>query len=430
MQTRALILTPIYPWPGDPYEAVFIHQQIMNLAGQGVKCQILTFRPGPPGAPDWLARWSWLRNPWRWLSRPRESAGVSIAHTFYAQGRRRRDDVIPSVAEALIRFIKRHPEYRECNVIYAHWLWTGGAAALMLRDYFGWPVVAMARGSEMHYWQAIHRHCLPYVKRVIIEADVAAANCEGLRRQAEKLVPGCADRIEVIYNGCNAQTFRPAEDKLAVRRKLGLDTRSRLLLFCGSIIERKGIEELAQAWEGFAAAHREWQLVVIGRIVDRSLARRLKGAGRGSVTMVGPVPHERVRMYMQAADAYIQPSRLEGLSNATMEAMATELPVIATDTNGQAELISNGVNGWLVPPGDAESLRAALEAAVEDPQRAQQFGMAARRTIETRFDPIREAKRLAAILQYQADRKVGDGIKFKGITDVERSGEVSQQSIG
>jgi glycosyltransferase involved in cell wall biosynthesis len=255
----------------------------------------------------------------------------------------------------------------------------------------------------MHYWQTIHRHCLPYVRRVINEADVVAANCEGLRHQAETLVPGCADRIEVIYNGCNTRAFHPAKDKLAVRRRLGLDTRSRLLLFCGSIIERKGIEELAQAWKSFASAHREWQLLAIGRVVDRSLARLLKEAG--SVTLVGPVPHERVRMYMQAADAYIQPSRLEGLSNATMEAMATELPVIATDTNGQAELICNDVNGWLVPPGDAASLRAALEAAVEDPQRAQQFGRAARRTIESRFDPIKEAKRLAAILQHQAHRK-------------------------
>ena len=317
----------------------------------------------------------------------------------------RGDDVIPSIAESLIRFIKTHPEHREVNVVYAHWLWTGGAAGLMLRDYFGWPVVAIARGSEMHYWQTIHPHCLPYVKRVIYEADTVVANCEGLRHQAEKLAPDCAGRIEVVYNGCNAEKFRPAKDKLAVRRRLGLDARSRLLLFCGSIIERKGINELAEAWNSFASVHREWQLIAVGRIVDRRLAKLLKQASNGRVHLAGPVSHERVRMFMQAADAYIQPSRFEGLANATMEAMATGLPVIATDTNGQRELICNGVNGWLVPPGDAAALTASLEAMVEDSERAQQFGLAARRTIESKFDPVHEAKRLAAILEHHAKEK-------------------------
>ncbi len=405
MQTKALILTPIYPWPCDPYEGIFIHNQIMNLARQGVACRILTYRPGPPGFPDWLARRSWLRHPLRWVFRSHESNKVSIAHAFYAQRRMRGDDIIPSVAESLIRFIKAHPEHRETNVVYAHWLWTGGAAGLMLRDYFGWPVVAIARGSEMHYWQTIHPHCLPYVKRVIYEADTVVANCEGLRHQAEKLVPDSAGRIEVVYNGCDAEKFRPAEDKLAVRRRLGLDTQSRLLLFCGSIIERKGINELAEAWNSFASVHREWQLIAVGRIVDRRLAKLLKRASNGRVHLVGPVSHERVRMFMQAADAYIQPSRFEGLANATMEAMATGLPVIATDTNGQRELICNGVNGWLVPPGDAAALAESLEAVIEDSERARQFGLAARRTIESKFDPVREAKRLASILEHSVKGK-------------------------
>ena len=405
MQTKALILTPIYPWPGDPYEGIFIHNQIMNLARQGVDCRILTYRPGPPGFPDRLARWSWLRHPLRWVFRSHESNGVSIAHTFYAQRRVRGEDVIPSIAESLIRFIKTHPDHREVDVVYAHWLWTGGAAALMLREHFGWPAVAIARGSEMHYWQTIHPYCLPYVKRVIYEADGVVANCGGLRQQAEKLVPDRAGHIEVVYNGCDAERFRPAKDKLAVRRRLGLATRSRLLLFCGSIIERKGIYELAEAWNSFAPSHPEWQLIAVGRIVDRSLAKLLKRAGNERVHLAGPVSHERVKMFMQAADAYIQPSRFEGLANATMEAMATGLPVIATDTNGQRELICNGVNGWLVPPGDAAALASPLEAMVEDSERARQFGLAARLTIQSKFDPVHEAKRLAAILEHHAKEK-------------------------
>ena len=108
---------------------------------------------------------------------------------------------------------------------------------------------------------------------------------------------------------------------------------------------------------------------------------------------------------MQAADAYIQPSRLEGLANATMEAAAVALPVITTDTCGQREVIQHSVNGWLVAPESPAALLQALNELAADPHRAAQMGQAARATILQNFNPTLEAGKLAGVLQNLAARR-------------------------
>jgi glycosyltransferase involved in cell wall biosynthesis len=281
-------------------------------------------------------------------------------------------------------------------VIYAHWLWPGGAAALHLRSRFEWPVVAIARGSEMHHWQSVNRHCRPYVERVLHESNQVLANCAGLREEGYRLAPSLTRRIGVLYNGCDTHRFAPVTDREAVRRTLGFDLQAKLMLFCGSVIERKGIRNLVRAWERFGAQSSNWQLVVVGRLVDSELVRLLARADR--VTLAGPVPHHEVISYMRAADAYVQPSVHEGLANATMEAMAAGLPVIATDTGGQCELITDGHSGLLIPIEDSAALSAAFVRIANDRDEAQRMGSRARETIISRFSYPAQVAALAALL--------------------------------
>lgn len=395
---RVLVLTPIYPWPGSPPEGIFVHRQVRNLARLGHEVRVLAYHPAVRGLSPAAARLSWLRYHPRWLWWPGEQDGVPVTHLFHPSPRRRGDDAVPAIAEALSRFLDRSPGYRRTDVVYAHWLWTGGAAALALRERFGWPVAAIARGSEMHYWQGIHPPCRPYVDRVLEGADLVLANCDGLRRRADELVPGAASRVRVAYNGCDARRFRPAASRVAVRRALGLRDDARYFLCCASIIDRKGMAELAAAWSAFAARHPDWELVVVGRRVQASIVARLREAGGDRIRLVGEVPAARVAEYMQAADAYVQPSRLEGLANATMEAMATGLPVVATDTGGQGEAIRPGESGWLVPPEDPSALARAMSELASDLEHAAALGRAARATIVDRFDPVHHAGRLGAML--------------------------------
>lgn len=394
---RVLVLTPIYPWPGDPPEGIFVHRQIRHLASHGAQVRVLTYRPAVRHVPARIAWCSWLRYHPRWLTWPGKQNGIPVAHVFYPR-RFKRADVVPAIGETLVRFIETNPEYGQTDVVYAHWLWTGGSAALILRERFGWPVAAIARGSEMHDWHSVHPHCRPNVERVINAADLVLANCDGLRQRALDISPASAQTIEVVYNGCDAATFCPSPDKSAMRRALGLPEDSKIFLCCASIIERKGISELAEAWRRFALRNRDWRLVIVGRLVRRDLVQLLQRTDPRRIVLVGRVHHDHVRAYLQAADAYIQPSLLEGLANATMEAMATGLPVVATDTGGQGEAVRAGENGWLVPPGDAVALASAMEDVADDSMEAYRRGSAARRTIQAHFNPVVHSARLYGLL--------------------------------
>ena len=392
MSTRVLILTSIYPWEKNPHDAVFVRQQVRNLTDVGVVCEVVAFRYCPPGVPPSLWR---VRYPSRLAARD-EERGFRIHTVFVGRPFRRDGDVIPRVGEAVARYLERDQALSRTNIIYAHWLWPAGAAALELRRRFGWPVAAIARGSEMHHWQTVNPHCRPYVARVVRDADVVLTNCGGLRDEARRIAPEVARPINVVYNGCDATRFAPAANRSAVRASLGLSATTRLMLFCGSVIERKGVRNLVRAWGRHAAKRPEWRLAVVGRLVEPALVRELANAER--VTIVGPVPHDRVAGWMQAADAYVQPSIHEGLANATMEAMATGLPVIATDTGGQRELIESGRNGLLVPVEDPEALYAAFDAIAGDPEHARQMATCARETVIRRFSPAVQVAVLAKLL--------------------------------
>ena len=213
---------------------------------------------------------------------------------------------------------------------------------------------------------------------------------------------------ELVAHAHGHGSFAQARKKFQrVRRELGLDETARLLLFCGTLDERKGLPELTVAWHEFAAAYPDWQLVMVGRATEQHLAERLKEKGHGRVIFTGHVPQQQVLSYFQAADAYIQPSRLEGLANATMEAAAVGLPIITTDTCGQREVIQSGVNGWLVAPENPSALLAALQELAADEARAQKYGQAARDTIKQDFNPTTQAQELAGILrQYSLRRTV------------------------
>ena len=92
-----------------------------------------------------------------------------------------------------------------------------------------------------------------------------------------------------------------------------------------------------------------------------------------------------VERYYRAADAFVLPSAVEGMSNALLEAMAQGLPCIGTRISGSEELIEHGVNGLLVPRDDPSALSAALREILNDATLRRKLGRAARQTVEKSY---------------------------------------------
>ncbi|MGA2373662.1 MAG: glycosyltransferase, partial [Candidatus Korobacteraceae bacterium] len=92
-----------------------------------------------------------------------------------------------------------------------------------------------------------------------------------------------------------------------------------------------------------------------------------------------------LRQHLAAADIFVLPSRSEGFSNAIIEAMASSLPVVATDVGGNAEAVNDGVTGFVVPPEDPGALSAAILRLLSDPLQAKAMGTAGRNLVAEKF---------------------------------------------
>jgi hypothetical protein len=182
-------------------------------------------------------------------------------------------DVVPAIVETLTRFIRSPTEYLETEIVYAHWLWTGGAAALGLRRRFGWPVRGDRARQRDERVAGVHPFCRPYVERVLSDVDLPLANCEFSPGPKPNACPRRATGSASRTTG--AMRRRSVQPNRGVRCARRCRSRPHLSYFvcCATVLERKGIAELAQAWRQFAPRRRTWRLVVVGPIVSRGLAR-------------------------------------------------------------------------------------------------------------------------------------------------------------
>jgi colanic acid/amylovoran biosynthesis glycosyltransferase len=174
----------------------------------------------------------------------------------------------------------------------------------------------------------------------------------------------------------------------------------RRLLFVGRLAGVKGLPMLFDAVARVKAAYPEVKLTLAGDGPDR--ARLEEQATRlgiaPNVEFLGYRSQAQVRDLLQQADVFVMGSFAEGVPVVLMEAMAAGVPVVATQIAGIPELVETGVNGLLVPPGDVESLAAAIGRLVEDAPLRAALGANGRAKVETEFNIHREAPRLGAVL--------------------------------
>ena len=159
--------------------------------------------------------------------------------------------------------------------------------------------------------------------------------------------------------------------------------------YVGRIRPVKGVSVLVAAWpkviRGDAAQPLDARLLIAGDGAEReALAQSARDNGVGdTVEFLGEVSD--VPGVLARADVYVQPSFQEGLPNAVLEAMAMGLPIVATRVSGNEDVVADGDNGLLVPPGDPDALAAAVRRLVADPALALRMGRRSREIVESRF---------------------------------------------
>lgn len=218
-------------------------------------------------------------------------------------------------------------------------------------------------------WQRLRRWAYP-------RASAVVALTAGTKAWLHEHVPGCT--LAVIPNAVRW----PLESTEPVLQPPDRNGRKRLLAV-GRLHPHKGFDLLIKAFAEIAAYYPGWDLVILGEGPERdSLQSQIHQAGlEQRVCMPGRVGN--VAHWYQQSDLYVLSSRVEGLSNTLLEAMASGLPAVAFDCDtGPREIIRHGIDGSLVKPvEDAEALAAHLSDLMGHPGRRQAF---ARRALDVR----------------------------------------------
>jgi glycosyltransferase involved in cell wall biosynthesis len=156
--------------------------------------------------------------------------------------------------------------------------------------------------------------------------------------------------------------FRAAFDRKKARERVGLSVDDTIVLVMGVFEPRKAQAVVVAAFDELAAVHPEVKLVLVGAHpieYTRAVEEQIRRAGLTDRVLVVPITPDIYEWYA-LSDLFLCPSDIESLPRSVLEAMAFEVPILATAVWGLNDLIRDGENGWLCAPRDLESLVGAL----------------------------------------------------------------------
>ncbi|MGH8909936.1 MAG: glycosyltransferase family 4 protein [Egibacteraceae bacterium] len=236
-------------------------------------------------------------------------------------------------------------------------------------------------------------------QRYLASVDAAVFCCEATRAAAEGLVGHSMPGV-VVHPACDHLAPRAPEGETVMRARQtgppagagdpGLDAVDASgpirVVSVANVVPRKGLHVLIESLARLPIER--WRLTVVGSLtMDPVYVRRVRHlighAGVGScVELVGAVANSEIPAYLAQSHVLVVPSSYEGLAIAYLEAMRFGLPVIATTAGGANEVVEHGREGFLVAPGDVESLTRHLGLLLRDRDLLLRMGLAARRRVE------------------------------------------------
>lgn len=245
----------------------------------------------------------------------------------------------------------------------------------------GWDVFDL--GGTSFKFRFLRRVCQPLVTRYV-----------ALSRDLESWLAGTvgipASKIVHICNGVDAEKFRPAGTRRGTLQFTNPIPDDAVVF--GTVGRMEAVKDhitLAKAFVRLVAARPSFRerarLAVVGDGASRPEVRRILEEGGVADLVCMPGTRDDVAEMLWGFDVFVLPSLNEGISNTVLEAMATGLPVVATDVGGNSELVVNGETGTLVPPSEPEALRRALSRYLERPKLRREHGEAARARVERHF---------------------------------------------
>jgi sugar transferase (PEP-CTERM/EpsH1 system associated) len=258
----------------------------------------------------------------------------------------------------------------------------------------GWDVFDPDGTNRKYRWMRLILH--RFVHRIVTVSD-------DLRRWLVNVVGIPEPKVQHICNGVDTERFRPREPQ----------STNDPAVVVGSVTRFSPIKDPLNLVEAFisvqanaAASDTPSRLLMIGggELHQRAVAS-LRDAGLLQVSSL-PGSRDDIPEQLRSMDIFVLGSLREGISNTVLEAMASGLPVIASDTGGNPELIEEEVNGVLVPPGDRAALASAVKQYIQDPDRRARHGTASRDRVVSLYSIATMVDNYRQLYQGLSDNRV------------------------
>lgn len=231
------------------------------------------------------------------------------------------------------------------------------------------PYIVWVRGSDFYLPHPLMKL---FHKSIFENASTIIALTEYMKRKMKKTVN---KEINVIPNGVDLSKFTINEDKIDIRRELDIPQDKTILISVGRLYPVKGIEYLIRSINHLRETHNDLKLLIIGDGAERNNLEKLSEElnNEDYIEFRGKIPNEKIPLYLRASDVFILPSLSEGFPNALLEAMASGLPVVATNIRGLDEILEDGVNGFLVNPKSPKEIANKISHIIQDSALSEKF---------------------------------------------------------
>lgn len=281
---------------------------------------------------------------------------------------------------------------KNIKLVHAWYAWSGMRVLPVCRR-VGVPLMVSFHGMDV---SRLPRHFFyrRNLQKLFRKANFFLVRSSSMKDDLIEL--GCPpEKLLVHYGGVDIDRFEPPE-----RRKPG-----KKVLMCGRMVEKKGFDYGILAFSETLKKHPQSQLAIIGEgKLEKDLKKLVQDLGvEKKVDFCGRIPHDKVKEKMREANIFLSPNVTahnkdkEGIPNVIKEAMATQLPVVATYHAGVPELVVDGETGFLVPEKDTRALAEKLDYLLSSWELQNTMGQKGREVVEKKFNLIRQTRELENI---------------------------------
>jgi glycosyltransferase involved in cell wall biosynthesis len=261
---------------------------------------------------------------------------------------------------------------KQADLVHLHFPLPLGLSLVLMRALVRRPLVVTVHGNADVY--ELPRALEPVTRAVLQRADAVVSVSRDLGDYLERVMK--VSHVTVIPNGVDVDRFRPSESSPDV---LTLFSISRL-------VPRKNVHVLIAAVEQLVAEGAPLSLIVAGTGPEEERIRRLAERSSGAVRFIGFIDEDRKRAILRETDVFVQLSTREGLSIATLEALASGVPCVVSNLPGVREPIDAGRTGWYVDDPEAVgSVVGALRRVLADRSRLREMKHACRAVAVDRY---------------------------------------------